>query len=223
MALQVCRLACARGERRLFSDVSFTLQGGDALWIKGGNGSGKTSLLRLLCGLGVPDTGEVLWHGRAIGRLREDFHRDLLYCGHAGAVKDDLFAWENLAIGSTLAGRPCTRDAALRALDQAGLGRAAGLPARVLSQGQRRRVTLARLYLAPLPRLLLLDEPFAALDHTAVQSLCGVLAQHLGQDGIVVYTTHQPYALRAGRLLQLDLQAGPPAWVEQDHAPAQPC
>ncbi|MES2263744.1 MAG: cytochrome c biogenesis heme-transporting ATPase CcmA [Pseudomonadota bacterium] len=209
MSLQVSGLACARGERRLFGGVAFDLQAGQALWIRGGNGSGKTSLLRLLCGLGVPLDGEVRWKGEPIRRLREDFHRELLYCGHASAIKDDLYAWENVAIGSALAGQPCSREDACRALEQAGLRHAADLPARALSQGQRRRVALARLYLSPLPPLLLLDEPFTALDQPAVQALCDRLDRHLQQGGMLVYTTHQAHTLQAS-LRQLDMDAARP-------------
>ncbi len=205
MSLQVCRLVCARGERQLFNDISFELQRGEALWLKGSNGSGKTSLLRLLCGLGVPLAGEVRWKGRAIRELREDYHRELLYCGHAGAIKDDLSAWENVATASALAGVPCTLEQAVSALASVGLAAEADLPARVLSQGQRRRVALARLAAAPLPPLLLLDEPFVALDAAAAQALRGTLDRHLAQGGMLVYTTHQPQLLKARRLEQLDL------------------
>ncbi|MQA20147.1 cytochrome c biogenesis heme-transporting ATPase CcmA [Rugamonas sp. FT103W] len=205
MRLQAHRLACARGERQLFSDLNFELQSGEALWLKGGNGSGKTSLLRLLCGLGRPLAGEVRWNGRPIQQLREDYHRQLIYCGHASAVKDDLSAWENVATASTLSGTACSREQAVVALVSVGLGGAADLPARALSQGQRRRVALARLAIDPLPPLLLLDEPFVALDQTAVQSLCRTLNRHLASGGMLIYTTHQAQALQARRLEQFDL------------------
>lgn len=205
MTLQAFRLAGARGERHLFSDVNFELRAGEALWLRGGNGSGKTSLLRLLCGLAVPLAGEVRWQGRAIRSLREDYHRALLYCGHASGIKDELTAWENLRTSAALAGRACTRAEAFAALARFGLGAQAALPAGALSQGQRRRVALARLALAPLPPLLLLDEPFTALDQAAVQALVVTLEQHLEAGGMLVYTTHQPQPLRARRLEQLDL------------------
>ena len=210
MRLRAHRLACARGERQLFSELNFELQSGEALWLKGGNGSGKTSLLRLLCGLGRPLAGEVRWNGRPIEQLREDYHRQLIYCGHASAVKDDLSAWENVATASTLSGTACSRRQAVAALDRVGLGGAADLPARALSQGQRRRVALARLAVDPLPPLLLLDEPFVALDQAAVQALCHTLNRHLAGGGILVYTTHQAQALQARRLEQFDLDQLPP-------------
>jgi len=204
-ALQVHQLACGRGDRQLFSDLNFELQDGEALWLKGRNGSGKTSLLRVLCGLGRPLLGEVRWNGAPIERLREDYHRQLIYCGHAAAVKDDLLAWENVAMSSTLSGIACSRRQALDALDSVGLSAQATRPARALSQGQRRRVALARLAVEPLPPLLLLDEPFVALDQPAVHTLCGTLNRHLADGGILVYTTHQAQALQARRLEQFDL------------------
>lgn len=207
MSLQAYQLAGARGERHLFSDVNFELQAGEALWLKGGNGSGKTSLLRLLCGLSVPLAGEVRWRGQPIRQLREDYYRELAYCGHAQGIKDDLSAWENVVAAIRLSGRACGRREAEAALETVGLGEQAHLPARVLSQGQRRRVTLARLGVAPLPELLLLDEPFSALDQDAATALRATLDGHLGRGGIVVYTTHQPQQLRARRQEQLDLGA----------------
>lgn len=205
-ALQACALACARGGRRLFGGVDFVLHEGEALWLKGANGSGKTSLLRLLAGLGLPLEGEVRWRGKAVRELREDYHRQLLYCGHAAAVKDDLSAWENVAYGAALSGRRVTRAQARAALALAGLEHVTALPAHALSQGQRRRVALARLHLDPLPPLLLLDEPFTALDAAAVQALGERLSAHLGAGGMVVYTTHQAHSFqpRHQQLLDLD-------------------
>lgn len=200
-------LAASRGDRVLFTDVSFTLHGGEALWVRGANGSGKSTLLRLLCGLGLPLAGEVRWCRQPIRQLREYFHRNLLYLGHASGIKDDLLAWENLATAAALAGRACSRAQALAALDRIGLSDQACLPARVLSQGQRRRVALARLYLDSLPSLVLLDEPFSALDQAAVASLCDALGAHLDSGGTVVYTTHQPVSLKAERLALVDLSA----------------
>lgn len=223
MTLQACGLACWRGGRRLFGSVDIELGAGEALWIKGGNGSGKTSLMRLLCGLGMPQEGEVRWKGRAIHSLREDYHRELLYCGHAAAVKDDLSAWENVAMASALAGRRCSRSDAEHALELAGLGHAAALPARALSQGQRRRVALARLFVPPLPALLLLDEPFTALDAASVDALCARIAGHLAQGGLAVYTTHQAHTLQAARLHVLDLDLDLDLDLGLDGRAAQPC
>ncbi|RZI84771.1 MAG: cytochrome c biogenesis heme-transporting ATPase CcmA [Rubrivivax sp.] len=208
--LQVRQLACSRGDRQLFSGVDFELQPGEALWVTGPNGSGKTSLLRLLCGLSLPESGAVHWDGQDIFKVRDDFHRELCHVGHASAVKDDLTAWENVAVSTRLAGRACSQDDALQALDQVGLLAAARLPARALSQGQRKRVALARLCVRPAPTLSILDEPFNALDQAAITQVCGTLNQHLADGGIVVYTTHQPQALQARRTHHLDLNQARP-------------
>jgi heme exporter protein A len=208
MTLQAHQLTCERGERRLFSDVAFEINAGDALRVLGENGSGKTSLLRILCGLTQALEGEVRWHGRNIRVLREEFCRNLIYLGHANGVKDDLLAWENIVVASTLSGNAVTRHDAVRALEQLGLGRAADLPTRVLSQGQRKRVSLARLQLATATPLWILDEPFTALDQNSVTGLCSTLNSHLARGGMLIYTTHQEIDLAARRSLRLDLSLG---------------
>jgi len=205
MTLQAHRLACTRGERELFNDINFDLTAGDAMRVAGTNGSGKTSLLRLLCGLAYPAAGEVRWHGRNIRAVREEFGSQLIYLGHANGVKDDLLAWENVLIAATLSGHAVSRDQAYEALEALGLARAADLPTRALSQGQRKRVALARLWLGLHKPLWILDEPFTALDQRAVLELCGTLNRHLAQGGMVIYTTHQEIELNAQRLLHLDL------------------
>lgn len=216
MTLQSFKLACTRGDRLLFEALDFELGVGEAMRVAGANGSGKTSLLRLLCGLALPAEGEVRWNGRSIQNQREDFGRALIYCGHASSVKEDLTAWENVAISARLAGKHCSREDACRALDQLGLLNVAHLLAGALSQGQRRRVGLARLaHVAhrgstSAPRLLILDEPFTALDAASVTTLCQLLEQHLAQGTMVVYTTHQDITLQAARLHRLDLGQGAP-------------
>ncbi len=205
MTLQAYQLACTRGERQLFSDINFDIEAGDAMRVAGTNGSGKTSLLRMLCGLAFPAAGEVRWHGRNIRAVREEFCSQMIYLGHANGVKDDLVAWENVVVASTLSGNPVSRDAAYGALEQLGLGQAADLPTRALSQGQRKRVALARLLTGIKATLWILDEPFTALDQNAVTQLCGTLNQHLAHGGMIIYTTHQEIDLSAQRLLRLDL------------------
>lgn len=204
MTLQAYQLACTRGDWPLFADVGFEAGAGDALHVRGANGSGKTSLLRMLCGLARPAAGEVLWAGRAPGRSRDAFCRDLLYLGHANGVKDDLTASENLLLACALAGQPVAAGEARRALRALGLERLADVPAGALSQGQRKRVALARLRLATAP-LWILDEAFTALDQGAVAALCATLDGHLARGGTLVYTTHQDVALAARRRLSLDL------------------
>lgn len=205
MTLQAHQIACVRGERRLFSDINFEINPGDALRVVGANGSGKTSLLRMLCGLAWPAEGEIRWCGHNIRRLREEFCRNLVYLGHANSVKDDLLASENIVVASTLSGNPVSRNGAVQALEQLGLGHVADLPTRALSQGQRKRVALARLRLGMATPLWILDEPFAALDHTAVTELCGTLNDHLACGGMVIYTTHQEIDLIARCSLCVEL------------------
>jgi heme exporter protein A len=207
MTLEAQQLACIRGDRRLFAGIDLRLGAGEALWLSGPNGSGKSSLLRILCGLSQPADGGVRWHGQDIRRMREEFHQELFYAGHAPGIKDDLPAWRNIDIGRRLAGRPCSLDDAVRALAIFGLAHAAELSCAVLSQGQRKRVALARLALTPRPRLLVLDEPFSALDRDSVDALRMLLEEHLAGGGMVVYTTHQDLELRASTLHRLDLGA----------------
>lgn len=205
MILQAHELACTRGERLLFNHLNFELSSGRALRVAGSNGCGKTSLLRMLCSLSCPAEGEVRWNGRNVRALREQFGSSLIYLGHANGVKDDLAAWENLQVACTLSGSPVSRDQAYQALADLGLARAADLPTRSLSQGQRKRVALARLQLGQAQPLWVLDEPFTALDQDAVEALCGTLERHLARGGMLVYTTHQDIDLGGAALTRLDL------------------
>lgn len=202
--LELLCVSCVRGTRRLFDNVDAVIPSGQLLRVQGANGTGKTSLLRTLCGLSTPDRGEVRWNGQALASQRDDFHRDLIYIGHAAALKDDLSALENLLAACLLGGqRPATPDL-MQALATAGLRQREHLSARSLSQGQRRRAALARLLLEPSPLLWVLDEPFNALDAAASDWLTGVLAHHLRRGGIVVLTSHQPVAMDAA-VLQVTL------------------
>ncbi len=205
--LEAAGLGAVRGDRRLFSGLNFSLAGGELLYVHGPNGSGKTTLLRLLCGLVMPAEGEVLWQGEGIGSLGEDFRRELLYLGHAAALKDDLTGLENLRIAATLTGDAVSESQALEALAGLGLQACEDLPVRVLSQGQKRRVALARLQLSR-ARLWILDEPFTALDKGAVAALEEVLKKHLGGGGIIVLTTHQEVTLTAGMAKEIAMGGG---------------
>ncbi len=197
--LQAIALSCERGGRPLFAPQSFTLSPGQAMQIEGDNGSGKTSLLRMVCGLAPTASGEVRWGGQAIAEVRHAFSLDLLYLGHSLGLKDELSAVENLRVASVLAGHPVGHEQVLQALQAQGLGSRSHLPLRVLSQGQKRRVALARLQLSK-ARLWVLDEPFVALDTMAVLALQQVLHQHLQQDGLLLFTSHQTVDL--GRSVQ---------------------
>lgn len=205
--LDVLGLSCARGERTLFHAVSFKLEAGGLLHIAGANGSGKTSLLRIVCGLGAADAGEVRWRGEPIRQAREAYSREVVYFGHAHALKDDLTAAENLRIACEIAGRPARGDAIEQALAQFGVAHCAHLPARALSQGQKRRSALARLALSREAPLWILDEPFAALDVAAVTQLENFILEYVGGGGSVMFTTHQEGAIAARVTQKLDLDA----------------
>lgn len=192
--LEAEELACLKGDRLLFRELAFRLQAGTMLRVAGPNGVGKTSLLRLLTGLALPEAGEVRWKGTPIRRSREAFHRDLLYLGHAAAISDLLTPLENLLFAAAAAGDAADSAHCVAALERVGLGNQLDLPARVLSQGQRRRVSLARLYLSARRPLWVLDEPFTALDAAAVADLAGSLSAHATAGGMVVLTTHQDAA-----------------------------
>jgi len=193
--LELTGVCCVRGTRRLFEGIDAVIHAGQLLRVQGANGAGKTSLLRTLCGLSSPDRGEVRWNGRTLACQRDEFHRDLIYLGHAAALKDDLSALENLLAACLLGGHRPETEALMQALAAAGLRQREHLSARSLSQGQRRRVALARLLLEPSAPLWVLDEPFNALDTAASDWLLGVLTSQLRRGGIVVLTSHQPVAI----------------------------
>jgi heme exporter protein A len=200
--LEAADLECERGGRTLFRSISFSLRRGEALRIAGANGSGKTSLLRILCGLAAPSAGDVRWQGSPIGELREEYARQLVYLGHAPAVKGDLTAAENLSITCTLAGLRIQESEVHAALQRFGLD-ANAIPLRKLSQGQRRRAALARLCLSAALPLWLLDEPFSALDAGGIDLLRSLVLEQLERGGAVVFTTHQDPGIAATHLVDL--------------------
>lgn len=205
--LEVNNLSCTRGERTLFRGVSFKLESHGLLHVAGTNGSGKTSLLRIVCGVGAADAGEVRWRGELTRALREAYWREVVYLGHANALKDDLSATENLRVACMLAGRAVTHHAARDALDSFGLAACAYLPVRALSQGQKRRSALARLALSSHLPLWILDEPFSALDVAAVDHLETLILAQVAGGGSVMFTTHQTAAISARITQCLDLDA----------------
>jgi heme exporter protein A len=191
IGLELQGIECVRGARSLCRDLDLSLPRGCLLHVRGANGAGKTSLLRLIVGLLEPAAGSVRWGGTPVAANRDDFHRQLVYIGHAAALKDDLTPLENLRLAATLGGHPCSEAEAAAALTEAGLRRRERVPSRILSQGQRRRVSLARLVLSRALPLWVLDEPFNALDRAATAWLQGLIGQHVSAGGVVVLTSHQ--------------------------------
>lgn len=192
--LSVHELACERGERLLFKNLCFELGKGEALLVRGGNGRGKTSLLRILCGLSVPAAGVVRWRGDSIGRTHEQYGREMTYIGHANGIKDDLTPMENLRLAAALGGRDLDSGTATAALEQVGLSCCLDFPVRVLSFGQRRRVALAGLMTAG-ARLWILDEPLTGLDAEGGAMVERMIRDHVVAGGLAVMTTHQALAL----------------------------
>jgi heme exporter protein A len=192
--LTVHDLACERSERVLFKGLDFDLGEGEALLVRGGNGHGKTSLLRILCGLSQPAVGEVRWRGEPIAREHERYCQEMAYVGHANGIKDDLTPLENLRLAAALDGRELELPVAMAALQQVGLSRCLELPARVLSFGQRRRVALAGLMTAG-AMLWILDEPLTGLDVNGVAMVESLIRDHVMSGGMAIMTTHQPLVL----------------------------
>jgi heme exporter protein A len=202
---EAANLECVRGSRTLFRGVGFSLAPGALLRVIGSNGSGKTSLTRMLCGLLEPAAGEVRWKGENIRALREEFCEHLLYIGHANALKDDLTATENLAFACGIAGLTVPYERVHAALARFGLAGCERLPVRSLSQGQRRRAALARLAVGEAQPLWILDEPFAALDAAGIDLVQSLASEHLARGGMVVLTTHQDARIEAPSVTDINL------------------
>ncbi|MBA4287589.1 MAG: heme ABC transporter ATP-binding protein CcmA [Pseudomonas sp.] len=201
--LEAVALTCERDWRMLFERLELQLEPGEMLQVLGPNGSGKTSLLRLLAGLMQPTAGEVRLQGRALTEPRTDSALNLLWIGHAAGIKGLLTAEENLTWLCALH-EPASREAIWQALAAVGLRGFEDVPCHTLSAGQQRRVALARLYL-PGPSLWVLDEPFTALDKAAVAQLEQHLAAHCEQGGLVVLTTHHELTVKPAGYRELDL------------------
>ncbi|NML45693.1 cytochrome c biogenesis heme-transporting ATPase CcmA [Ramlibacter sp. G-1-2-2] len=200
--LAACGLSLHRGGRQLLAGLDLALGPGELLQVCGANGSGKTSLLRVLAGLLAPAAGTLSWQLLPVRGGDARYQRCIGYLGHADGLSADLDAFENLAYAQRLAGARPDRAEALRALRDFGVDEAGGTPLRRLSQGQRRRIALARLVLLARP-LWLLDEPLAALDAAATACFTSQLATHLRAGGLAVVATHQLLDLRS-RVLQLE-------------------
>ena len=202
--LRAERLAAQRGGVTLFANVAFALGSGEALIVTGANGSGKTTLLRIVAGLTQPHLGQLSWQGKSVASFDHILRAATLYIGHAAALKDELTAEENLLSLAALHDVAPDREAVRDALEEWSLGLHDDIPARVLSQGQRRRVALARMNLAR-RRLWVLDEPATALDASGIATLEKRVNAHLAGQGVAVIATHQPLALAAGTMRSLEL------------------
>lgn len=187
--LRVRDVECRRGDRSLFAPLSFDLDPGAVVWIRGANGRGKTTLLRTLAGLSPAAAGTIAWSGGPTGGAA-GAPPPLVYLAHANALKDDLTAAESLAFLLRLAETPAGDDVVIAALDRLGVGACRQALVRTLSQGQRRRVALARLAVEHRPVPWLLDEPFEALDADGIELVAGLLADHAGRGGSIVVTSH---------------------------------
>ncbi len=172
--------------------------------VQGANGSGKTTLLRTLCGLMQPAAGEIHWQGQNVYDLDEDYYANIIYLGHLNAIKDELSALENLHISAGFSGCRLSDQQAIAALRRMGLRGRETLPVKVLSQGQRRRVALARLLVGK-AAMWILDEPLTALDVGAVGLMQDLIGEHLSQQGMVIFTTHQPLEVDGVTTRQLAL------------------
>ena len=200
--LEVVNLSCTRGDRPLFRDLSFALKPGELLHLQGANGSGKTTLLRTLCGLSLPAAGEIRWHGKPVREDEAAFRAVLCYLGHHNALHGDLTGSENLYFETCLTDGPGNGQSAL---NEIGLARVAGLPTKLLSQGQKRRTALARLLIQDKP-LWVLDEPLTALDIRSTGIFLGLFSEHLARGGLIILTSHQEVNLADWPVLTVTLE-----------------
>ncbi|MBE9567981.1 MAG: cytochrome c biogenesis heme-transporting ATPase CcmA [Proteobacteria bacterium] len=187
--LEIKSLECVRDDRLLFSDLNFSLDDGEVLQIEGSNGCGKTSLLRIICGLRLAEGGQVYWRGETIRANREDYYANMVYIGHLPCIKGDLTVLEN--IRSLLDTRSLTveDDVIETALSKVGLASYEDVPGKALSSGQRRRILLAFIELAG-AKLWVLDEPLTALDVQGVALMESMIIEHQQAGGSVIFTTH---------------------------------
>lgn len=205
--LEIVDLSCARGDRALFEGLALRVGGGQLLYIAGSNGSGKTTLLRTICGLSRPASGEIRWRGRPLRALGDEYRRDLVYVGHHDGVQGELTLTENLRAHLCLSASDVPADGVVEdALETMGLAAYRSFPAKTLSQGQRRRLGLARLLLADKP-LWILDEPFTALDVRSCRLVSELLGKHLAQGGMAIISSHQDFDIPGVTHERVDLDS----------------
>ena len=201
--LEVSGLECIRQDIMLFQDINFKLRSGDLLQIDGVNGSGKSSLLRLLAGLMQQNAGEISWQGKEISRCRYEYQQVISYIGHLNGVKDALTALENLQVMVALAGSK-SEISLSHALDQLELTGMETVPLSRMSAGQKRRVALARL-LVTKAAIWLLDEPFTSLDASGKLFIERLITEHCTRGGIIVFSTHQPMEIEGCSIVHIHL------------------
>lgn len=204
--LQAAGVTGGRGSERLFKDLNFSIAPGELVWLRGQNGSGKTTLLRLVTGLSTPEAGQITWNGVPL-RKSPDYRAELVYLGHHNGLKDDLTALECLRFLTQLHGRAVTEAQIESALRRMGIHHRRNLPVRVLSQGQRKRVALARLALESTAGLWVLDEPFDALDDSGVSLVNSLLQEHALRGGSALLTSHISLKIEGAQVRELMLVA----------------
>ena len=202
-SLEAKELACIRDDRTLFEDLEFSVRSGEILLLEGRNGSGKTSLLRILCSIRLPDAGVVNWCGEDIQKLGADYHEHIAYVGHRDGVKQDLTPEENLRVARALGKANMNRSSA-EVLDRFGLYGFEDIPTYNLSAGQQRRLALARL-LATEAQLWILDEPFTSLDKHGIGLFESVMDDHLQTGGMIVLTTHHRVSFKGSSVHRINL------------------
>ncbi|MFM2580008.1 cytochrome c biogenesis heme-transporting ATPase CcmA [Vibrio fortis] len=202
--LEVSNLTAIRDERVLFESLSFQLKAGELVQVEGRNGTGKTTLLRIITGLGDRDEGTISWDGQSIESNRDAYHQNLLFLGHQTGVKRELSAYENLSFYQSIHSGKASKEELYGALAQVGLAGREDVPAGHLSAGQQRRVALARLWLSK-QMLWILDEPLTAIDKQGVKVLENLFSQHADNGGIVLLTTHQDMFADSPKLRKIKL------------------
>ena len=203
--LDIEGLCCIRDDRTLFEGLRFSIQPGELVQVEGPNGAGKTSLLRIIAGLAMADSGDILWKGTSTRRNRDDYNQDLLYIGHLTGIKAALTPFENLAFYQRIAKQPL--DDIWPALAKVGLVGYEDVPVAQLSAGQQRRVALARLWLSK-ATLWILDEPLTAIDKQGVEELIELFCHHAQSGGIVLLTTHQDMLSSKKSIRKIKLTGG---------------
>lgn len=200
------KLGCSKGGRQLFQNIDCTLEAGRWLHLSGANGVGKTSLLRMVCGLAPIESGEIFWNGAPIHSQRETYRQGLCYLGHLNALQESMTVNENLMFMAALGGFAPDAERTHAVLTRFGVGGRGQQLVRHLSQGQKRRVALSRLALSP-ARLWVLDEPFVAMDEAGVKMLANLIASHLADGGLAVLTSHQQVPIGDIPAQMLELRA----------------